>query len=433
MYITQCIIAKNEEKNIKYCLSHLKTVVDEQIVVDTGSTDKTVEIAEGLGAKVFHFEWINDFSAARNYALDKAKGDWIIFLDCDEYFSESSVPLILKNIKKASELKNIDGITCELINIDKNKRVLSTVKNISARIYKRKKSLRYRNKVHEVLYNDKNKDLKLKNIDACDYIKIYHTGYDSKEVEEKNKNERNISLLEKELELNPNDSYLNLYLSKQFYMSKKYKESLECANKSLKNIDFSQELNYYCNIYSTIMYAMIPLSVSYDDVKQVFDEAVSKYPDYPDFYRSIGKSALNNGKIDEAIIYLNKCIYCCNNYSRNTESLAIGQIVDTYNDLLIAYIIKKDNIKIVETSVLLLKNDKYNFENITVLIKTLLRQEKAEDIINFLNKIYDYDKVKDKIYLIRASQESKNDIMTNYYKSLLRDNELEMVKSMDID
>jgi len=433
MYISQCIIAKNEEKNIEYCLTHLKSIVDEQIVVDTGSTDRTVEIAEKLGAKVFRFDWIDDFSAARNFALDKAKGDWIIFLDCDEYFSDSSLHLVLNSIKKASEFKNIDGIICELINIDLNKRVLSTVSNVSARIFKRKTNLRYRNKIHEVLYNDKKQDLKLKNIDASEFIKIYHTGYDSKEVEEKNKNERNISMLKKELELKPNDSQLNLYLSKQLYMDKEYKKSLEYAYKALEFIDKSQELNYYCNIYSTIMYTMVQLSISYNEIKLVFDEAVAKYPDYPDFYRAMGKSALNNKKLDESIEYFNRCIYYCNNYSRNTESLAIGQIVDTYNDLLTAYILKKDKPKIVETSVVMLKNNKYNFENITVLIKTLLSQEKEEDIIDFLNKIYDYNNFKDKIYLIKASEASKSEELSNFYKSILKENEVELLDSMSIN
>ena len=99
MYITQCIIAKNEEDNIGYCLSHLKSVADEQIVVDTGSNDRTVEVAKELGAKLFYFDWIDDFSAARNYALEKAKGDWIVFLDCDEYFTDDSIPLIKGYIK----------------------------------------------------------------------------------------------------------------------------------------------------------------------------------------------------------------------------------------------------------------------------------------------------------------------------------------------
>jgi glycosyltransferase involved in cell wall biosynthesis len=200
MYISQCIIAKNEEDNIGHCLSHIKSVVDEQIVVDTGSTDRTVEIAEKLGAKVFNFDWVDDFSAARNFALDKARGDWIIFLDCDEYFSEQSIPLIRNTIRKISGNRNINGILTELINIDKNKNIISSIKNVSPRIFRNRKSLRYKNKIHELLVDAKSKEANsaVVCLDATNDIKIFHTGYDKSIMDDKKKNERNINLLKEE-------------------------------------------------------------------------------------------------------------------------------------------------------------------------------------------------------------------------------------------
>ena len=79
--LSVCMIVKNEESNIERALSWGKGIVSEQIVIDTGSTDNTVKIAESMGAKVYHFEWIDDFSAAKNYAIEKCSGDWIAFLD----------------------------------------------------------------------------------------------------------------------------------------------------------------------------------------------------------------------------------------------------------------------------------------------------------------------------------------------------------------
>ena len=93
--LSQCMIVKDEEQNIQRELSWGKGIVCEQIVVDTGSTDRTVEIAEELGAKVFHFTWNNDFSAAKNFAIEQAGGNWIAFLDADEYFSDEDAEKIL--------------------------------------------------------------------------------------------------------------------------------------------------------------------------------------------------------------------------------------------------------------------------------------------------------------------------------------------------
>lgn len=82
--ISLCMIAKNEEQLIAQAILSVLPVVNEVILVDTGSSDKTVEIADSLGAKVFHLPWQDDFSAPRNLSLSKAAGDWILVLDADE-------------------------------------------------------------------------------------------------------------------------------------------------------------------------------------------------------------------------------------------------------------------------------------------------------------------------------------------------------------
>ena len=87
MKISACYITKNEEKVLDRSLRSLCHQVDEIIVVDTGSTDRTKEIAAGYGARIYDFHWQGDFAAARNEAIRYATGDWIIFLDADESFA----------------------------------------------------------------------------------------------------------------------------------------------------------------------------------------------------------------------------------------------------------------------------------------------------------------------------------------------------------
>ena len=81
--VSLCLIVKDEEKNLENCIHSVKPIVDEIIVVDTGSKDKTVEIARRNGAKIFNFVWKDNFSAARNFAIQQASGDWILNLDAD--------------------------------------------------------------------------------------------------------------------------------------------------------------------------------------------------------------------------------------------------------------------------------------------------------------------------------------------------------------
>ncbi len=85
--VSLCMIVKDEEANLARCLASVKPIVDEMVVVDTGSTDRTKDIADFFGARVYDFEWSGDFAAARNFSLSKAKGGWILILDADEVIS----------------------------------------------------------------------------------------------------------------------------------------------------------------------------------------------------------------------------------------------------------------------------------------------------------------------------------------------------------
>ena len=94
------MIVKNEEKHLVRCLRSVRDVVDEMIIVDTGSTDKTIDIAKVFGAKVFDFPWTGDFSAARNHSLAQATGDWILILDADEVISSRDFDELKALIRK---------------------------------------------------------------------------------------------------------------------------------------------------------------------------------------------------------------------------------------------------------------------------------------------------------------------------------------------
>ena len=85
--VSVCMIIKDEEKYLARCLASVKPIVDEMIVVDTGSTDRSKDIAVTFGARVYDYEWDNDFAAARNFSISKASGEWILILDGDEGIS----------------------------------------------------------------------------------------------------------------------------------------------------------------------------------------------------------------------------------------------------------------------------------------------------------------------------------------------------------
>ena len=105
--ISVCMIVKNEGQYLRQCLESVKIFADEIIIVDTGSTDKTKQIAEQYTNKIYDFVWIDDFSAARNFSLSKASKEWIFVIDADEFilfnpkdvlveFKDNKIPKIIK-------------------------------------------------------------------------------------------------------------------------------------------------------------------------------------------------------------------------------------------------------------------------------------------------------------------------------------------------
>lgn len=86
--ISLCMIVRNEEKSLSRCLASVEGLIDEIIIVDTGSADRTKDIAAAFGAAIYDFTWIDDFSAARNFAFSKATRDYIFWLDADDYLKE---------------------------------------------------------------------------------------------------------------------------------------------------------------------------------------------------------------------------------------------------------------------------------------------------------------------------------------------------------
>jgi len=188
MRISACWIAKNESENIARSINSVRGIADELIVVDTGSDDNTAEVAVSLGARLEHFAWIDDFSAARNYALQFATGDIVIFLDADEWFAPSLDPASRQTIENTFASNNrLRAINQPLINVNKNGEPSTTT--IVGRIFRRKDA-RYVGKIHEHLQLPADS----RTVTITNALHIKHSGYDAALLPEKL--QRNLAVLE---------------------------------------------------------------------------------------------------------------------------------------------------------------------------------------------------------------------------------------------
>lgn len=191
--ISLCMIIKNEEKYLTECLESVKNVVDEIIIVDTGSTDNSIDIAKNYNARIFSFEWIKDFSAARNFSIAQATGDWILYLDADERLDQSSI----SELKKLTTTKQKIAYNCTVRNLDSEIGRDNSMRY--PRLFPNYEGIQFTGKVHEQI----SPSLKEKGIEILSSnILIIHVGYNVSLEKKKQKAKRNLELLLEEYFVN---------------------------------------------------------------------------------------------------------------------------------------------------------------------------------------------------------------------------------------
>jgi 2-polyprenyl-3-methyl-5-hydroxy-6-metoxy-1,4-benzoquinol methylase len=221
-----CMIAKNEEELILSCFNSVKRIVDEIILVDTGSRDGTAGLATGAGARVFYFDWKGDFARARNFALEQAVSDWILILDADEEL-EPVGPEVFCGLLHVSD---VEGYFLYI------KNYLGTGREFTldqvVRLFRNRPEYRFEGAIHEqvapaILRANGGKGL------ASAPLVINHCGYLDAQVVKKDKFARNTSILKRELKKKPGDPYLLHCLTVEYYQRGEVAKGVACLEKAL--------------------------------------------------------------------------------------------------------------------------------------------------------------------------------------------------------
>ena len=201
--VSLTMIVKNEESNLPACLGSVHDLFDEVVVVDTGSTDRTVEIARGFGAKVFEFPWVDDFSAARNVALENATGDYAFWLDADDVIDapqRARLQSLLDGLSAGDDAAYVVKCSCDP---DNNGGGGQTVVD-HIRLFPLRDGIRWEYRVHEqILPSLRRANIPVRWTD----VTVRHTGYTDPDLRDR-KLERDVGILRRELEDRPDDPFV---------------------------------------------------------------------------------------------------------------------------------------------------------------------------------------------------------------------------------
>lgn len=430
--ISQCMIVKNEEANIEKALSWGKGVVWEQIVVDTGSSDRTVELAERMGANVYSFPWTDDFSAAKNFAVSKAKGEWIVFLDADEVFAPGDEKKLLTLLEQMEvQNKEIEGIWTALMNVDEKGKIFSSGSQI--RVFRNLPGLRYHRRIHENLRWEDGHAMRLG--DATKLLSILHTGYQEEALAKKRSSRRNQKLILKELEEHPGDHEMMGYLGDDYMTRREYEEASEWFQKSIDAMP--QVLDSHDLRSALTFYSLMEILASKDEEKrldELYRQAVSLLPEEPDFDYVYGRWMVCKNRFPEGKRYLEQALKKLEQSgSYNRARNLGGNLAKAYEDLAWCCLMTGDANRAVELCAAVLRADPGAMNALMILLKAFRGTGQTpvvspEQAAGVLEKLCDFTTLKGRYLILRASRESGYVEMAQYMEMLFSPEETAELK-----
>ncbi|MBU9706447.1 glycosyltransferase [Paenibacillus sp. AK121] len=288
--IALCMIVKNEQEYLRRCLDSVKDKVNQIVIVDTGSTDETVNIAKEYTNEVYHMDWTNNFAAARNESIKYATTEYILVLDADEYLEESAD--LQKEIASGA-----DYYFTKIHNIMSFDRALN---HLAIRIFSNNKELYYQNRLHEHL-NIMDEGIDFKSGQAG--LIIMHTGYTDEMMEGREKAKRNLPLMLKEVEENP--TVYNLFNMGRTYMwVGKYEKAIPFLQRAYP---MSKNLTIAPDLVITLCRSLGEMK-RYDEALQILQEATIVYPNEVDLLHLQGLYFMEIGYYRDAIVTMTKCL-----------------------------------------------------------------------------------------------------------------------------
>ncbi len=264
--LTVCLIVKNEEHCLGECLESIKKWADQIVVVDTGSTDNTIQVARQSGAQIEHFHWESDFAKARNYSLQFATGNWILVVDADEQLAEG--------MEFLSELKNtnFEGFYVTIkspLGVDG-----CVAEDHVVRLFRNGRGYEFTGAIHEQIAGSI-KDRQGEESIGFSKIVLRHSGYVPEEIERKQKPVRNSRIIKNQLAKRQNDAFMLYSLGTELIQQGQYGEAYAAAMQALKNMTGGE--GYFREVLLLALMASLK-NRSYGEGHELFAKALIMMP-----------------------------------------------------------------------------------------------------------------------------------------------------------
>lgn len=297
--LSLCMIVRDEEAHLPRCLASMAGVADEIVVVDTGSQDRTIEIARRYGAKVVEWAWQDDFAAARNVSLDHATGDWIIYLDADEELVAEDRAALREVLKDQAH----EGFYLQELNFAGTRPSFDQLTNETCRLFRNRPSYRFTGRIHEqILPAILDSGGRVGRVP----IHLRHYGYLDSDIGSKQKCERNLRIAEAEVKQSPKNPFAWYNLGMEYLRLRDFEKALEANRRAFLNLPNLNVL-YAPRLLRNLVASLIGLK-RYEEALKVLADAIEAYPDYTDLLFQKGLIELEQRDFTKASETFLRCV-----------------------------------------------------------------------------------------------------------------------------
>lgn len=380
MTLSLVMIVKDEEDNLARCLKSVQGVVDEIIVVDTGSTDKTKEIAGLFNTKIIEREWNNDFSEARNVSIEHATGDWLMFLDADEELVEEDKELLL-SLKADPANEGFNFVISSFIGSSAGQ---DTVSNIAIRMWKNRPEHRFHGTLHEQILDRVAKTGPVKTVN----VRINHYGYLQQIVIDKEKSKRNLEIAIKMVEDEPKNTFAHFSLGLEYSRIAEYENAYEHFEKAAELLD--NQNAYFAHVLSLNRVKILKCLERYQEALSLVDQEAMKYPDFPDLVYSKALILFDLKNYSEAL----KALQVLTEMKADLSKYVSQSGLTTYKPFCLygaIYEMMADRKMAVSWYSKAFKNNPEYMHNTIRLVSILLKSDPPEEVKKYLDKYINFE------------------------------------------
>jgi len=297
------MIVKDEEEMLPGCLDAVKDAVDEMVVVDTGSSDRTVEIAESFGAKVVHFPWNGSFADARNVSLEHATGDWVVYLDADEHLVPEDGPVLRSLLGRTWR----EAFYLTETNYTGGDEAGSSVAHLALRLFRNRPEYRFEGRIHE--QKTGNMPTYLGERFETTTIRVRHYGYLKSVVNARAKSKRNIELLLQEAKDAPSP-FVEFNLGSEYIALGEWDRAAAHLGRSWTEL--RREANWHTRGYSPMLaarYAQAQREAGDPRAaRATIEDALAVYPDHTELVLQASMCARDQGELAAAATLAERCL-----------------------------------------------------------------------------------------------------------------------------